>query len=386
MQRIVSATRNHTKGGVSIFIVVFTALMVTIVTASFVQIVLRNQQIATSNDLSQSAYDSAMAGVEDAKRALVKLRQCENDPSNDCELSIRSALETNQCNSLQTAGVVTFTNNEVRVGGSAQNQAYTCVKVVLDTDDVSGSLDDSGSPVVIPLKAKDAFDKVRVSWFSADDLPEGSALSVPSSAPVLPAEGSWPNNRPPMLRAQLIQFKEGNIQLSQFVDGNARTLFFYPSSLIDSLGGYSFASDMRMNPASSVNIPKTVNCTQANLMDEAGGYACWVDLALPDPIGGDKNSREAYLELQAIYGATTYKVELLSNGTETKFNGVQPAVDSTGRADDYFRRVRSNLRITDGAIEPFFPNAALSVGGNLCKDFFVTDKATDYAPGNCSPE
>ena len=62
--------QNNNRGAVSIFIVLFTALLVTIIATGFIQLMLRNQQQSVNSDLSQSAYDSALAGVEDAKRAL----------------------------------------------------------------------------------------------------------------------------------------------------------------------------------------------------------------------------------------------------------------------------------------------------------------------------
>ena len=62
--------REFKKGGVSIFIVIMVSILVSIMSASFLRIMLRDQEQASRLDLSQSAYDSAQAGVEDAKRFL----------------------------------------------------------------------------------------------------------------------------------------------------------------------------------------------------------------------------------------------------------------------------------------------------------------------------
>ena len=66
------------QGAASIYVVVFTTLLLSVITISFICIILSESSQATSNELSQSAYDSALAGTEDAKVALMKYHDCLN--------------------------------------------------------------------------------------------------------------------------------------------------------------------------------------------------------------------------------------------------------------------------------------------------------------------
>lgn len=367
-------SRTKQTGAVSIFIVIFTALLVTVVTTSFIQIMMRNQQQASNNDLSQSAYDSALAGVEDAKRALIRLRDCQNSGDAACVSTVQSGLDSQECNTLETTGVVAFENGkEVTVGDEALNQAYTCVKVQTRTPNYQGTLSDDDDSSVIELKGVSAFNQIRFSWYNEADHGDGATIGYldPVNYPLkaLPTKGDWPATMPPIMRLQLMQFERGNLSLSGFNGGNARTLFAYPGGTSDPQTG-DFNNDTRRTNNAG-NVPELYYCSTA--ADQNGGYYCAVTINLPAQV-----SREAYLQVAAIYNKTHYQIELLNSGVLVDFDGVQPIVDATGRASDLFRRVKARISVSGSGASLQFPNAALSIGKNLCKDFYVTNDPADY--------
>lgn len=397
-----TSTTRHQRGVVSIFIVIFTALLVTVVTTSFVQIMLRNQQQASDNDLSQSAYDSAVAGVEDAKRALVLLKKCQRDsaqPNTDCSQLQTALSDTNQsCELLGDTRVnaATFnSNHEVQVGDPSLNQAYTCVKVTVQTNSYKGTFLNQGDTVVVPLLPvgdPNAMQAVRVSWYTADDLPTGEVKPTLPAGTALTPFANWAKvagvikGRPPVMRAQLMQFdKTQPITLSNFDGTSALTKFLFPlTGTRPKNDADSFTTDTRRGAISS-NLMVYGGCGPvAGVVGsfDGSGYACSVNLSLP-PMASPA-AREAYLQLASIYntGTVHYKVELLKDFSNTpnslvNFDNVQPEVDSTGRASDLYRRVKARVTVTPSGSPLPFPDSPVSTK-NLCKEFFITNAAGDY--------
>jgi len=387
---MVMLNRRRESGAVSLFLVVFAMLLITIVTLGFLRIMLADQQQASLNDLSQSAYDSSLAGVEDAKRALIYYRTvCNQGDQSACNTQ-KAIINSTQCNEGLRNVVATTPNKEVQVqqsqssGDSDLNQAYTCVKMKLDTVDYLGTTQANTSKL-IPLKTDSPFSTVTVEWYMSEDLgTEGTAVNLISNAAPKPLylQKNWPSNRPSLMRTELMQFGSTftldsfNAANSSVTNSNSNTLFLYPTGttatgkIVDTA---SFSSDVRQT---SFGAPQPVKCT-SNL--NAGGYACTVTITVPQAVNQTGSDRTAYLRLTPLYNAAHFRVTL-SDGA--LFNGVQPSIDSTGRANDQYRRVESRVDLIDTNFP--FPEASVDVTGNLCKDFIVTDKASDFKD-NCTP-
>lgn len=414
-------SRNKQAGAVSLFVVIFAMLIITVITVSFLRLMMSDQQQSSDNDLSQSAYDSAMAGVEDAKRALLRYQQvCSNSPT-DCA-ALSSQLSTDVCNAgVLVGGVVPnsavtggspSTPGEIKVQQSSSsndvdlNQAYTCLTMKLETERYVGNASPNQGQM-IPLVGVSGYDTVTVYWYDRDDVSNvtGAVSLNPLSSPrPLLQQSSWPAGRPSVMRAQLIQFGT-NFTLGDFdiVNGssqsNSNTLFLYPYSGTSSSNaaiGYIpnttpfVGQDIRKNNAADDPDPDSPNSSPVGVQCRAnvssGGYACAMSLRLPTPIGG--GDRTAFLRLTPFYNATHYEIALSTGGAPDasgsnviRFKDVQPEIDSTGRANDVFRRILSRVDLYDTSFP--YPDASIDVTGNFCKDFGVTNDA--YIAGSCTP-
>jgi Tfp pilus assembly protein PilX len=387
---------NKQQGAVSLFVVIFAALLMTIVTVSFVQFMLRDQQQATLNDLSQSANDAALAGVEDAKRLLLLDQSCHDGTAGsgvNCA-KIANALTpqpgTNEttCSALSDAGLVDRVNDETIIkqqeGDRALDQAYTCVKIGINTGDYKNELDVNQS-MLVPITGVSTFDRVEVSWFSRSDVSSTTSntdvgfYNSDTGVALSRVGTKWQFNYPPLLRTQLIQ-TGGSFSLSDFDDSpggksNANTLYLYPSKA--GASNFDFALDARKT---ATNVPRQVLCKPS--FNDAE-YACTATITLPSPIDGNTANRNAYLRLTALYNGAHFRVRLKNGSEDVFFNRVQPEVDSTGRANDVFRRVKARVELKGDFT---YPEAALDITGDLCKNFTVTDTEDGYAnPGTCNP-
>ena len=359
----------------------------------------RDQEQASKLDLSQSAYDSAQAGVEDAKRFLRIFRSaCGASGTGSFEgvtyncNAMRSAIQNESCYTLATAGIgnsngETIIQTTSGAGGASNdaslNQAYTCVKIRMNTSDFLGRTND-GSPSVINLKGTTAFDRVRIRWHSRENMTNGNnisldSLSNPSARPNINAQ-NWRNqNRPAILKAQFYGYVPGVGRSSSSMDtpypddGNgASEMLFYPTNSISALSSnVSNMPTVRRNESSSQATTDYTFTRCSDRMDaNSNAYACETTVN----IGRSVSPNDVlYLRLTPLMNDSNFKVELLNGNTIVDFAGVQPKVDSTGRANTQLRRVESRIGFNDTSFPvPLFSAQTESNEEPICKDFSVT--------------
>jgi len=188
-------------------------------------------------------------------------------------------------------------------------------------------------------------------------------------------------------------FKVDSFDAVSGTQSNGASMFLYPTSQSGIPERIMTDYDQRKtgptdnpNPKDALTTPTAVSCVTSLT---AGGYACSAVLVVPPAIGSINTAdRTAFLRLMPFYNATHFRVTLWNGpvnlaNPSVKFKDVQPAVDSTGRANDLFRRIQSRVDLFDTSFP--YPDATIDLTGNFCKDFAITD--TQYIPGvsACSP-
>ncbi len=380
--------RHYERGATALIIVMFSVLLFITVTVGFMNIMTKEQSRSNDDELSRGAYDSALAGVEDGKRVLAA---CLAGDTDACDAL---SADPQKCTTISDAGFASAqANGEVYLKTDTGDtgdfqQAYTCVKISRNTPDYVAALV-SDETKIVSLQADSPFTEVALSWHTP---PAGNVYTPPTlngnlTNLSLPAYSNWSGGAaeptPALLRVQLMQYERGNLKPSDFEDSaNASTLYLYPKRDVGSTS-LSFSLDGRR---SGTLAPSPVRCT-TNYAYE--GYACRVTLSLPNPVGSDPadpgKNRVAYLRISSLYGPTDYRLQLENSGAPVEFKDVQPAIDATGRAADVFRRVSARVELVDPDQSSLFPRASVDITNNFCKTFSVTNRASDYSPGSCTP-
>ena len=404
------------KGAASFYIVAFSALILLIVATSFASIIISELTRTSNEDLSQSAYDSALAGVEDAKLAYYSYQNCVAQNGTgatggvvDCDTvkEIIEKPENQNCDMVANilgrgAGEVSI--SELKGADAVKNnmqQAYTCVEIQTKLEDYRSTLSSTNQMRVIKTNFASDVDghnvandivKVKINWFSDKGAKYAwtNAGSETGGSVAFWQTGYKLAATPPTISVAMVQTAK-NFNLSDFDlvrnDGAVRTdramVYLVPTNVQGlasrSDGNYKGAwngsenviSDTAMqksNDKTTTNLPYAVYCISAE-DDEGHEFACSATLYLPKPIsgvGGDERNPDTFEFIVSLpYGKpmTDFSMEFFcadgvskcgyqppeSEGSAPAEEGrayldsVQVKIDSTGRANDLYRRVESRL-------------------------------------------
>ncbi|MBQ8985423.1 hypothetical protein IJ076_02675 [Candidatus Saccharibacteria bacterium] len=413
------------KGAASFYIVAFSTLILMVIATSFAMVVISEISRSANDDLSQSAYDSALAGIEDAKVAFSNYRRCkELGVTVDSNYSVNGSLGNITCQDIvywvekapdcymvgHILGRIGKAETlEVPIGGiivtndgkeTTTNQAYTCVMIETEMDDYRLVLGSKKPRQTIRLQTGDAntnsVTKVRVSWtLVRHDVPASSYLKFTNSGGFGSVNSGSGAGNPPTVELQLVQ-TGSTFKLSDFdkTDGgtNRATLYLVPhESNATGKGQYketsiSAGEVVKTNDRMQTNDPKAVTCYPK--MDVE--FVCSAIIEIPDPIGGKPRNNNSFditlslpyyqeepdveFSIELICGDSSAKcgeVTLArqaagSASGERKIKNTQISIDSTGRANDLFRRVETRVETSDATFDfgyPYTPLQVLSTEG-----------------------
>ncbi len=152
--------------------------------------------------------------------------------------------------------------------------------------------------------------------------------------------------------------------------------------------GLSAADSGRtFSPAITANEKTTApNLAKCKAVVDPDTFACTVRINfLPTATLGTAANTDYYLRIMPIYNNTDFQVKLFDNGgTDLRlFDNVAPQIDTTGRANNVFRRVQSRVISTNNS-NPL-RDGGFDISRGICKDFNVPVYDTDCPDGLVKP-
>jgi len=438
------------QGVASFYIVAFSTLILVIVASSFAMVILSEVARTSNDDLSQSAYDSALAGVEDARIAYSNYQRCiaenprllddavvsqlpkpegtgpvtcqdivywMNHPDCDMVAHILGRIGKDDSGEVEVKDTIASADGEVV---SDLNQAYTCVKIETRLDDYRATLTTANQVRMVKVQfdrgtqARD-INAVRVSWYSnrADTNYNYSNfvnLSGSSWRVAFQPATTMRVSTPPTLELQLIQtsmnFTLAEFDITRGGQTNRATVYMAPSnekgSVLNTVNTdyYIGVFDNTLRNGSGENVIKAAQVAKTNdrtiknkpfgvfCDDGDSEFACSAVLELPQPVNGNRNNDTFMLALALPYGQpdTDFSLQFcktvaecvnIEGATAAEINNAQVVIDSTGRANDLYRRVETRLEPADTSFA--YPYYAIQLLGEeddnaLDKDMTVTSE------------
>lgn len=370
------------KGAASFYIVAISTLILVIVVASFATLIVSQMERTSNADLSQSAYDAAMAGVEDAKLAYLNYKNCKaagytaassvtdgeswNDDRDACS-HILYYMNNPDCDMVaKMLGRTVNTTEGTAVDEGARNnmqQYYTCVKINNQPQDQTKNLQPYETAVFKPVFASGSaseIKKIKVRWGG------NSKLSVT----ILQAPSDF----------NFDDFTFPSLNGDNETGTNLGTVFLARD---DGRGDESVSEDVVMKSndktvTHSYDLEENKDIRNEVRRIKCGDEECVATISLPNLYGGESIDRANGLFEIAIMSFDSssnngepVSISYLNGDDEPVSIENQFVVDSTGRANDLYKRVKVTLD-AEGQGDLVIGGPLILGDDGLWKNFSVT--------------
>ena len=360
------------SGAASFYIVAFSTLILVIIAASFASAIIAEITRSSNSDLSQSAYDAALAGVEDAKAAFINYQNClaagatatepnndglvscgeivywmeraQNEGVQDCDMvgHILGRIPENKTGEESGGVKIAETTSADDVNNNMQ-QAYTCAIIKTKLNEYKADLNAMSPYRIIKIQLEDSnsaknIGAVRISWYSNKENDAAFAYNnIVNSKVAFQSLNSTSPAVPPTIGVQMIQTAESfnlsdlNGKTKEGGQTDRATVYLVPTDST-SIAGSNRGSDIQSDwtfigaydgsknvvtsaQAASTNdhskdYPFAVYCPNAS----ADAYACSAVINLPEPVGSGVRSDETFMFIVSLpYGQpeTDFALELI---------------------------------------------------------------------------
>jgi len=393
-----STKKSFKKGAASIYIVIFTTLILSVVGGGFIRIVLRDTLDASQVDATQAARDAAEIGLEYAKMAINRYQKCLNegdslgleankrcayivdlmeDPEspNDCTL-VAKVLDL----SISEDGEIPVKTEDITINYDefdSLDQAVRCVQLDTQQDDYRNQLTWDFQSKIFPIRTGDLDDVnyIEVRWFNPDKNAGGNPANGNNKSGNLAS--SKADRSPTALSVQIIQtdpsFGIEDFYLNRGNNTDVASVLLVPSTTAANIN----AADFALTNDKAIDDIVEANCTP----NMAAEFQCSAIIALPKPInGGKRNPGASFIRVAIPYGGPTtdFSITLCKtapgpggcntdNIAKTLF---QSRVISIGRAGDTAYRRETRVEYID--VQAPMPQYALNIEEDIVKNFWVT--------------
>ena len=295
---MIRSAKKYRQGAASFYVVAFSTLILVVISMSFAAVIISELTRTSDDDLAQSAYDSALAGIEDAKLAYYNYQRCmeqevrAKEPDGvapltcneivyimnhpDCDMVAKMIGRIGEKDTAEDGVVIRETNN----GEDVMKQAYTCVMMETEVNDYRSTLDSSNTTRVIQANIDgDASNvkTIKVSWHSESDGNTYAYTNFKSGSGVQFPPLTTDAATPPTISVCLVQ-TSGSFFLDDFDKTdtannrtNRGTVYLVPT---DSLTGAASSK----TPNNYIGACKSTNNHYNSCSDEAN-YVNWITAA-----------------------------------------------------------------------------------------------------------